>query len=544
MTKLKFPIKLNLGCGTDLRIGYINVDIRSDVGADLVHDITRQFPYSDGVADEIVARDVIEHLTLSQQEQLFTELHRLLISGGNLHLRVPDIDDIFERFSQDPDTRNLFLYGDTSVTGVWGAHKAGHSLLSLCTMAAMHGFKLQTYRRVETNFEIDFVNTGLQQLTGVIFINQSLGLGGAEYFNYQLLEWIRKPAVPVLAWVAKADFRHLLQKIHITANQLPIIVDLIGDWKGLIKGILLMPAAIVYYSYLVIKTRDRGVYFLTGYIEKILVTPVAKIFNQPVVWLEFGPLQQVFSKFFGLPKYLYRLVSQLPDYVIEPSMHTFIQNVSLTNYSHGRTQIVPCALSGLVLPSAEKIPFSVYSVSRLEAGKGQDLLIKAWPLVISRFPKSKLFIIGEGDFLNVLQNLVAELHLASSVIFLGRVADMGKTIAPFSLGVFPSVWPLEGFGMVVLEAMSAGKPIICSNLGPYTEIVDSQSAVFVDPRDIRQLANSIVDLLAYPEKASRLGLVAKQRFNEHFTWDKIGPVYQRVLTMAQVRCSIIRQLSS
>ena len=529
---------MNLGCGIDYLAGFVNVDARDGIGADLVHDITKPFPYPDNSVSDIIAKDIIEHLTLIQQQDLFKELYRLLIPGGKLWLRTPDLDDIWYRFETDPDTRNLFLYGDTSEMETWGAHKSGHTLLSLATLAGSHGFILKKHVTINTNLELEFTKGNLPILKGVIFINQSLGLGGAEQFNQQLLSWLMSRGVPIRAFVYNSDFKSLLQSKNIPAQKIPLVVDLIGDWKGFLKGIFIFPLAVVYYFYLVLKNKNSGTFLLTSYLEKIIITPFAKLFGQPVVWIEFGPLESIFSKFYFFPGFLYRLVSQLPDYVIEPSKHTFNHNISQAGFSHARTKIIPCAISDLTIPSLPKISQSVYSVSRLEQGKGQDLLIAAWPEVLVKYPKAHLFFIGEGDFSKVLQKQVNDLNITSSVTFLGRVDDVAGTISPYSVGVFPSVWPLEGFGLVVLEAMAAGKPIVCSNLGPYSEVADSQSAIFVDPRDKIQLTKSIISLLANPKLSRKLSQNARKRFASLFIWDKIGPKYQSILTLAQVRSSI------
>lgn len=526
--------KLNLGSGSDYRKDFVNVDIRSDVGADLVHDITKPFPFSSGTVSEIIAQDVLEHLTLEQQSAFFLEAFRLLVKGGRLFVRIPNNEDIWERFSDDPDTRNLFLFGDTSESGVWGSHKSGHTLGSFLELSAISGFRTSKHSSVTTNYEFEFIKSDLPKLKGIVFINQTFGMGGAENFMTQLLSHFRKSKIPVAAWTTYEPFNKSLKFQGIKAGKIPVSVDIIGDWKGLIKGIILLPLASVYYAYLVYKNRQSGTILLSGFTEKILATPWAKFFNVPVVWIEYGPLQSVFTKFFSLPKFLYRLVSKLPDRVIEPSENTRVGNQNIAGISAGRTKIVPCGISPMESFRSAPKKLTAYCVSRLEPGKGQDLLIKAWPKVLAKFSRARLFLIGEGDFKPQLTRIVDNLNIGSSVTFLGRVDNLAKEVSPLTLGVFPSVWPLEGFGLVLLEAMSLGKPIVCFNWGPYPEIVNPDCAVLVEKNNIEEFSKAIIRIFSQPKFAKKLGENGRKRFNQFYTVDKVAPRYEKVLLQAQI----------
>lgn len=531
--------KLNLGSGSDYRQGFINIDILSDVGADLVHDITKPFPFSSESVSEIIAQDVLEHLTREQQSDFFAEAFRLLVKGGRLFIRIPNNDDIWERFSDDPDTRNLFLFGDTSETGIWGSHKSGHTLESFIELAAVAGFKISRYSSVETNYVFEFIKSDLPKLKGITFINQTFGMGGAENFMTQLLSRLRESKIPVTAWTTYEPFKKSLNSIGIKAHKIPVTIDIIGDWKGLIKGLLFLPFATAYYAYLVYKNHNSGTILLSGFTEKILVTPWAKFFNIPIVWIEYGPLESVFSKFLGFPKFLYRFVSKLPDFVIEPSNNTRIKNLNITGFSTARTKIIPCGINPLKPAIHRHIEsFTAYCVSRMERGKGQDLLIKAWPRVLRKFPQAHLYFIGEGDFKTELTRMIDDLKISGSVTFLGRVDDLAKTVSPLTVGVFPSVWPLEGFGLVLLEAMSLGKPIVCFNSGPYPEIVNKDCAILVEKGSIEGLAEGIIKMFSKPIQAKRLAENGKKRFNQFYMIGKIALLYGDVLLQAQVAAKV------
>lgn len=88
-------LKINLGCGLDRRDGYLNIDIRTDVGADVVLDLERApYPFADNSAEEAIAKDLIEHFSFRDIEKLLRELHRILKSGGKLIIQTPDLEQI------------------------------------------------------------------------------------------------------------------------------------------------------------------------------------------------------------------------------------------------------------------------------------------------------------------------------------------------------------------------------------------------------------------------------------------------------------------
>ena len=83
-------MKLNLGCGTDWREGYINVDFNKDVKSDLIFDLNHlAYPFEDNSISEIIINHALEHLTISIPD-FFKECYRILKPNGILHLEVPN----------------------------------------------------------------------------------------------------------------------------------------------------------------------------------------------------------------------------------------------------------------------------------------------------------------------------------------------------------------------------------------------------------------------------------------------------------------------
>jgi glycosyltransferase involved in cell wall biosynthesis len=159
---------------------------------------------------------------------------------------------------------------------------------------------------------------------------------------------------------------------------------------------------------------------------------------------------------------------------------------------------------------------------RIEAGKGQDLLIKAWAIVTKQIPNAHLLIIGEGEQYSYLKALIDKLHLNSSVELLGWVRDQYQYIKNSQLVVHPTTWVLEGFGMVSVEALSLARPVVAFKFGPIPEIVDNKVGRLVKPNSIDDLANSIIALLANPPLCRKLGNAGYKKYLSHFTMDRVG----------------------
>jgi len=367
----------------------------------------------------------------------------------------------------------------------------------------------------------------------LLFINQSLGIGGAETFNKELLVWLQSEGLSIKTYVTNKIFQDRLKESKIDSRHIPIIVDLIGNWKGFLKGIFLFPFAFLYYTYLVTLNRNTDIILMSGFIEKILVTPIAKLFNIKVVWVEFAPLNSVFNKFWGFNKFIYKLVINLPSKIIVPTKNTLQKLSKETGLPNNKFTLIPCARE-IDINNYSNIKTKknlVCCVSRLEKGKGQDLLLRAWQKVEKEIPSAKLNIIGEGGFLNELKQIVIELKL-NNVEFTGFVKDPLEEIALSEIFVFPTIWELEGFGLAAVEAMALKKPVVCFDFGPIPEIVDSTTGVLVKTNNINELANTIIKLLNSPQLGKIMGEGGRKKYLNNFTFKNIGKKYLKLINHA------------
>ena len=153
--------------------------------------------------------------------------------------------------------------------------------------------------------------------------------------------------------------------------------------------------------------------------------------------------------------------------------------------------------------------------------KGIKEFIIASCEVFRKYPEAKAFIIGgisDGNesYLTEIKELVGRLGMSKNIIFTGYRADIPAMMKLMDVVVLASITP-EPFGMVVIEAMAMGKPVIATKAGgPLDSVVDGKTGFLVPIKDTEQMANAIVKLLENPELAGKMGRNGRKRAEEIF----------------------------
>lgn len=148
--------------------------------------------------------------------------------------------------------------------------------------------------------------------------------------------------------------------------------------------------------------------------------------------------------------------------------------------------------------------------------KGQELLIRAMPLVLTEFPNCRLLLTGDGPLRARLEGLVVDLELRNVVSFAGFVEDVASVYRALDAFVFPSL--AEPLGSSLLSAMAHGLPAVAVSSGGVPEIIeDDRDGVLVAHPKEEELARAICNLLADPHKMRRIGEAARQTIFHEFT---------------------------
>jgi phosphatidylinositol alpha-mannosyltransferase len=170
-------------------------------------------------------------------------------------------------------------------------------------------------------------------------------------------------------------------------------------------------------------------------------------------------------------------------------------------------------------------------VGRLDPRKAFPVMVEAFESLAREFPDLTLVVAGDGRDRVVAEGLPA--RVSDRVLMLGRVSH--RLLPSYHAAADVFVSPATGgesFGIVLVEAMAAGVPVVATDIPGYREVVrDGVDGLLVPPRDPEALAGSIRRILREPELAARLADAGRLRALE-FSWDRVVPrieaVYARV----------------
>jgi phosphatidylinositol alpha-1,6-mannosyltransferase len=182
----------------------------------------------------------------------------------------------------------------------------------------------------------------------------------------------------------------------------------------------------------------------------------------------------------------------------------------------------------------------VACVSRLVARKGQDVLIRAMPLIRSRVPGAALLLVGDGPHRSTLERMAARAP-SGSVVFAGQVSegDLATYYAAGDVFAMPCRTRLgglevEGWGNVFIEAAACGRPVVVGESGGAPEsVVDGETGVLVDGRNVEQVADAVSRLLEDSAMADRMGKAGRERVERFYTWPRAAAQLGRWLRDAE-----------
>ena len=183
------------------------------------------------------------------------------------------------------------------------------------------------------------------------------------------------------------------------------------------------------------------------------------------------------------------------------------------------------------LPEGARARPCVLFVGRMDRRKGLGVLLEAMPRVRREVPGSRLVVVGDGPGLARAVRRAADLGLGDGVAFAGRVSgrDLPRYYAGARAFCAPSLGG-ESFGIVLLEAMAAGVPVVASDIPGYDETVDDgRDGLLARPSDAAALAASVTRVLRDHDLAGRLIRAGLRKAEQH-AWPRVAAATVRVYT--------------
>ena len=182
----------------------------------------------------------------------------------------------------------------------------------------------------------------------------------------------------------------------------------------------------------------------------------------------------------------------------------------------------------------------IFFIGRLVREKGEQTLLEALPMIRDRIPGVRLIVAGSGPYEEELHRLAVQLGVDRQVTFTGYIneATRNQLYAHAAVAAFPSLY--EPFGLVALEAMATGTPVVVGDCGGFAETVaDGVNGLRAQPGNAGDLAAKIITLLENRDLAARLSRQGLRDVEERFAWPAIArqyeAVYQKIVFSPEAR---------
>ena len=201
----------------------------------------------------------------------------------------------------------------------------------------------------------------------------------------------------------------------------------------------------------------------------------------------------------------------------------------VARYYPGDFKIIPNGID-LAHFSADALPFerfmdgklNILFVGRMEMRKGLRFLLAAFARLKWEYPQLRLIVVGPGRLDAASERILGERYV-EDVEVIGGVPydDLPRYYRTADIFCSPATGG-ESFGIVLLEAMAAGTPVLASNIPGYAGVVDNgETGLLFEPKDEVSLANAIVSLMQQPDLRARMA--AKGRVHvQRFSWDRVA----------------------
>jgi len=172
----------------------------------------------------------------------------------------------------------------------------------------------------------------------------------------------------------------------------------------------------------------------------------------------------------------------------------------------------------------------VMQVARFHSVKDHATAVRAFAIVRETLGETHdplLVLVGDGEERSAIESLAKSLHVSDAVRFTGAVGNARELIPAADVCMLSSL--SEGVSVTLLEAMAAGKPVVATDVGGNSEVVENQQTGLLSPRsDAQALADNLINVIFTPRLAGKLGQAGRKRLLERFTAQRMHEGYARI----------------
>jgi glycosyltransferase involved in cell wall biosynthesis len=235
------------------------------------------------------------------------------------------------------------------------------------------------------------------------------------------------------------------------------------------------------------------------------------------------------------------------DIALVPSTYTAKKLQEIQNFPTDKIRILPWPINATMLQRATaenratlnpppgfpqgRVILAVGRWDAREKYKGADELIRALPQLTKSFPEVQLALVGRGDDIPRLKSIASELNVSASVHFLEKITTDDQLAACYaSAEIFALPSTGEGFGIVFLEAMAFGLPVVGANAGGVTDIIQHQTnGLLVPPKNPEALTQALMQLLKDANLRTILGQNAKKSIQDKYLFASLEKGVEQLL---------------
>ena len=308
-----------------------------------------------------------------------------------------------------------------------------------------------------------------------------------------------------------------MEKLGVKVFVLPISGIEVGTKRDLYNFFPHFPKYFFYFLKTIFRLKKEKIdlVFIQSNTDKLILTPIFKIFRLPVIWLEHGP-------FFAYKRsriicFWYKFMNRITDKVITVSKD------SQADLLKGGIKKVSCVRTGVEMRSFKKSK----KVRGLIVGytgaicweKGiRDFLEVAFN-IRKKMKNVKFLLVGNGPQLNWAKEAVKVLGMEKNFVFPGWQKNVWPYLEKMDVFLFPTL--LEGLSLALLEVMVKGIPIVARDIGGNRElVVNGKTGYLFKEEPPEKIAEIIVGLLKDKKKREAMGKAARERVKKYFNEER------------------------